>query len=52
VHATHEKRTGDPEAAFWIDGAGGSPARGNLGTIRLVGALYTAMDSGHSVSVK
>jgi predicted dehydrogenase len=115
VHATHENRTGDPEATFRIDGAegsikgtlgllydyphgrpdtlevnsrvvptdgwlaypvtkrwipdafagpmgsllravavGGRPyptARDNLGTIRLVNALYTAMDSGHSVSV-
>jgi predicted dehydrogenase len=34
---------------------GGTPyptARDNLGTIRLVSALYTAMDSGHSASVK
>ncbi|HEY4463119.1 MAG TPA: Gfo/Idh/MocA family oxidoreductase [Streptosporangiaceae bacterium] len=116
VHATHENRTGDPEATFRIDGTdgsikgtlgllydyphgrpdtlevssrtvptdgwlaypvtsrwipdafagpmgsllramatGGQPyptARDNLGTIRLVEALYTSMDSGHSVSVK
>ena len=34
---------------------GGRPyptARDNLGTIRLADALYTSMDSGHSVSVK
>src|SRR5579875_218549 len=34
---------------------GGAPypsARDNLGTIRLVDALYSAMDSGHSVSVE
>jgi predicted dehydrogenase len=34
---------------------GGAPyptARDNLGTIRLVDALYTAMDSGHDVSMK
>ena len=116
VHATHENRTGDPEATFRIDGAegsikgtlgllydyphgrpdtlevssrvvptdgwlaypvtsrwipdafagpmgsllraiatGGRPyptARDNLGTIRLVDALYTSMDSGQSVAVK
>jgi predicted dehydrogenase len=116
VHATHENRTGDPEATFRIDGTkgsikgtlgllydyphgrpdtlevssqvvptdgwlaypvtsrwipdafagpigsllraiatGGSPdpaARDNLGTIRLVDALYTSMDSGRSVPVK
>jgi predicted dehydrogenase len=116
VHATHENRTGDPEATFRIDGTkgsikgtlgllydyphgrpdtlevssqvvptdgwlaypvtsrwipdafagpmgsllraiatGGSPypnARDNLGTIRLVDALYTSMDSGQSVPVK
>jgi predicted dehydrogenase len=116
VHATHENRSGDPEATFRIDGAegsikgtlgllydyphgrpdtlevnsrvvptdgwlaypvtsrwipdafagpmgsllraiatGGTPyptARDNLGTIRLVDALYTAMDSGHDVSMK
>jgi predicted dehydrogenase len=116
VHATHENRTGDPEAAFRIDGAGGSikgtlgllydyphgrpdtlevnshvvptdgwlsypvttrwipdafagpmgsllraiaaggepwpSARDNLGTIRMVNALYKSMDSGESVSVK
>jgi predicted dehydrogenase len=116
VHATHENRSGDPEATFRIDGAegsikgtlgllydyphgrpdtlevnsrvvptdgwlaypvtsrwipdafagpmgsllraiatGGTPhptARDNLGTIRLVDALYAAMDSGHDVSMK
>lgn len=116
VHATHENRTGDPEAAFRIDGAAGSiagtlgllydyphgrpdtlkvnsnlvptdgwltypvttrwipdafagpmgsllkaiatggepfpSARDNLGTIRLVNALYKSMDSGESVPVK
>lgn len=116
VHATHENRTGDPEAAFRIDGDGGSitgtlgllydyphgrpdtlrinsrlvptdgwlaypvttrwipdafagpmgsllkaiatggepfpSARDNLGTIRLVNALYKSMDSGESVPVK
>jgi predicted dehydrogenase len=115
VHATHENRAGDPEAAFRIDGSAGSvkgtlgllydyphgrpdtlsvnstavptdgwlsypvtrrwipdafagpmgsllraiatgvppypTARDNLGTIRLVNALYESMASGHSVTM-
>ena len=116
VHATHENRTGDPEASFRIDGSAGSikgtlgllydyphgrpdtlevnsrvvptdgwlsypvttrwipdafagpmgsllqaiavggepwpSARDNLGTIRMVNALYESMDSGESVPVR
>lgn len=48
LDGTHENRSGDQEAAVAEGGEPETSGRDDLGTLRLLEALYASMDSGES----